>query len=142
MVIQRIQSVYLLLAALLLGAVCFFVPVGVVQDMTADATQLVYLKDCLSVFPLTIVTVVLILIDIFLFKNLRLQIRVAGVCIAMVMAVACVCALLLGWRMPENVSVTWIGPALVLAAALIMMIFARRSMKGDMRLLKSYDRIR
>lgn len=142
MVIQRIQSVYLLLAALLLGAMCFFVPVGVVQDMTADATQLVYLTDCLSVFPLTIVTAVLILIDIFLFKNLRLQIRVAGVCIAMVMAVACVCALLLGWRMPENVSVTWIGPALVLAAALIMMIFARRSMKGDMRLLKSYDRIR
>lgn len=142
MVIQRIQSIYLLLAALLLGALSFFVPVGVVQDMTADATQLVYLKDCLSVFPLTVATAVLILVDIFLYRNLHLQIRVAGVCVAMIMAIACVGTLLLGWRMPENVNVTWIGPALVLAAALIMMIFARRSMKSDLRLLKSYDRIR
>ncbi len=142
MVIQRIQSVYLLLAALLLAALSFCVPIGSVADSLADTHQLIYVKDSVALLTLALVTAVLLFVDIFLFKNLRVQMRVASVCIFMILALACEGAFILGMRMPEGSEVAWLGPALVLAASLILAIFAHRGMKADQRLLKSYDRIR
>lgn len=142
MVIQRIQSVYLLLAALLLGALCFIVPVGTVQYADPAMTHAVYLKDYPALLPLALVTAVLLIIDIFLYKNLRRQMLWAGVCVVLMVALACIGAFVLVARMPADVSVTWIGPAMMLAAAIILALLARGGMKADERVLKSYDHIR
>ncbi len=142
MVIQRIQSLYLLLAALVLGTLCFFIPVGVIVDSAAVSHQFVYAKDCPSVLPLVLGTAVLMFADIFLYKRLRVQIRVAGLCVALTVAIACAGSFVLYTHMPKDVHVMWFFPALVLAIALILVVAARRNMMHDYRLLKSYERIR
>lgn len=73
MVIQRLQSLYLLLAIIAMTLV-FYLPFGLILDATDPATtvELVTLDYPILLVLNSLITL-LLLIDIFLFKNLRLS---------------------------------------------------------------------
>lgn len=132
MVIQRIQSVYLLLAAVCIG-VYTFMPFAHNAELTFNAC------DALPVLISSIVTIVMLLLNIFMFKDLRKQIRVAAINTFLLLATtatAIICAL-------TSLDATLDYPWLALpAAAIILNIRARRAMIADRNLLSSSDRIR
>ena len=112
--IQRIQSVYLLLAAVLL-VVCFVFD----ENMRPSGLTL-----CLAVFSL---------IDIFLFKNRNLQARVclsvmlAGIAYYIFMAVN---QPIIGWY------------SVLPMVAVFLLFLARKRILKDEKLVRSLDRIR
>jgi hypothetical protein len=112
--IQRIQSVYLLLAAVLL-VVCFLFDEGMQPS------------------GLTLCLAVVSLVDIFLFKNRNLQARI---CLA-VMFAGIVYYIFMAVKQPI---IGWYS-ALPMAAVLLHFL-ARKRILMDEKLVRSLDRIR
>lgn len=156
MVIQRWQSLLLLLAAVMMA--CFtFCSLGQVQttDFSLNFTSLGftyegeatdgaptgYFLHTWYFFILSLTTAILTLIDIFLFNNLRLQKRILLICILFTIAAACVAAGL-GYTAVEGYSVSWSSLALSPLLAIIALIMAYSCINRDERRLRSVDRIR
>ncbi|MBD5315861.1 MAG: DUF4293 domain-containing protein [Bacteroides sp.] len=129
MVIQRIQSLLLLLSAVF-SIVYLFVPYGYAPE---GVTPLC----CPAMWIMTALAAVLTLGDIFLYKNTTLQRRLIVVCGLLLVAVAVLSLLpVFGGSMA-------IGAGdLLLLGALINLGFAFRCIRADERLLRSLDRIR
>lgn len=122
MVIQRLQSVFLLIAVVLMAlAACWTANLGVMILNAAVA--------------------VLLFIDIFMFKNLNLQIRVAGMSAVLIVASMIACAVMMYLAGGEDMMAVYkeLG---VLLFALVFTILAQRYMMKDRKLLRSYDRLR
>ena len=79
MVIQRIQSLFLLLAVVCM-AVYTFMPFAVKDEVSFTAC------DALPFLIVSIVTMLMLVINIFLYKDLRKQIRVAAINTVLVIA--------------------------------------------------------
>ena len=156
MVIQRWQSVLLLVAAVMMA--CFtFCSLGQVQttdysfnfnslgfSYEGEATNGGTSGNFLSTwyfFILSLTTTVLIVIDIFLFKNLVLQKKVCIVCVLLIIASAATAACL-GYTAIENGTIGWSNVALAPFLALIATIFSYYLMQSDHRKLLAVDRIR
>ncbi|MBP8096925.1 MAG: DUF4293 family protein, partial [Saprospiraceae bacterium] len=72
--IQRIQTVFLMIAAVALGTqVATPLVKSSVTDTAYYRDSLLYLKEYMPTLVLLIVTIALVLITIFLFKNRKLQ---------------------------------------------------------------------
>lgn len=138
MVIQRIQSVFLLLAAVLMALVSFIFPV--VYIPSAEGNIGILPIDNLPLFILQMIIVVLTLIDIFLFKNLPLQMTVSRIAILLTVACALIQAYIANSQ-TVYVPNVW-GPMIMYVSALILMMLALRGMGADRKLLRSYDRLR
>lgn len=139
MVIQRIQSLYLLLASLLMTAVGLFLPL--VSDGQACHSALSMGQSMLPLIAVSLVTAVLQLVDIFLFSNLKLQMKVALMSAIMVVATVAVWAFMMACRLEAPLAACWIWPAVCLAVSLALTLLARAAMKKDYKKLKSYDRL-
>ena len=132
MVIQRIQSVFLLLAAACIG-VYSFMPFAHAGETNFTAC------DALPLLIVSILTIVMLLLNIFMYKDLRKQIRVAAINSILViatMATAVICALT---SLNATLYYAWLA---LPVAALILTIRARRAIISDRNLLSSSDRIR
>ncbi|MDE6532770.1 MAG: DUF4293 domain-containing protein [Muribaculaceae bacterium] len=156
MVIQRWQSLLLLVAAIMMG--CFtFCSLGQVQterftfdftcigfsyvgEATDGAPSGMYLSTWYA-FALSLTTAILLVIDIFLFKNLEIQKRVCMVCLLMVIASAATVGSL-GCCVIYGGSISWSSLALSPVLAAISVILAYSCMQRDHRKLKAVDRIR
>lgn len=156
MVIQRWQSVLLLIAAVMMA--CFsFASLGQVQtedfslnftalgftyegEATDGAPQGTFLSTWYF-FIVSLTTAILCLIDIFLFKNLPLQKKVCAIAILFCIASAAIAAGL-GYTAIENYSVSWSSMALCPLLAVIACLMARNRMARDQKLLRSADRFR
>lgn len=141
MVIQRIQSVYLLIAGVLMALVCFIVPVASVSSVEDGASASIYIFNLLPLLILNLITAVLLLISIFLFKNLKLQMSVVKVGIVLVICSAVIEAVVLYSQVADMV-INWVGSALMLLFALIFSVLGLRAIKSDYKLLTSYNRLR
>ena len=156
MVIQRWQSVLLLVASIMMA--CFtFSSLGQVQtqDYSLSFTTLGFTYEGISanyapgsyflstvyLFILSLTTSVLILLDIFLFKNLRLQKQVCLISILFIIASAAVAAGI-GYTSVEGYYVSWSSMALCPLLAVIACIYAFSCMRRDERRLKAVDRLR
>lgn len=154
MVIQRWQSVLLLVAAAVMG--CFtFCSIGQVQttDYTYDFTSLGFFQEGEATggvvenfrtwyfFALSLTTTLLLLIDIFLFKNLPLQKKVCLVGILFTIASGAT-ALCLGYNAIEGGTVGWNAVVICPLIALVGAILAYGCMVRDHNRLKAVDRIR
>lgn len=137
MVIQRIQSLLLLLAAGLMAVVCVCLPL-----LQVDATHALYVYNFPTLLIVNCVCGGLLLIDIFLFKNLKLQILVAAICVALITAFIGLGALMVLLQDPEAVGTAWVWPAVVSAVAIVVTVWARACMKSDYSLLRNADRLR
>ena len=133
MVIQRIQTLWLLISAILM-AVFSFTPFGTVGETSLCACQVP------AVMVIALVTAVLTLVDIFLFKNLNLQIRVAQMCI--LLAFATVATALISIYVTFEGSANWMGGVTLPILAVVLCFRAVQGMKHDRSLLHSSDRLR
>lgn len=141
MVIQRWQSVFLLIGAIAMGLFAFL---GTVCIGVTDGMVCWHSLDCIPLFILNCATVLVAFIDIFLFNNLKMQKRVAMIAafmslVSLALTVAAVMSL---DQVVEAGTVAWRWTIGLPVVAVIFFIWANRRMRADERLLKSYDRIR
>ena len=142
MVIQRIQSLYLLIAVILMVVFAFF---PAMSFQMADKTVLYGALETgragsMHIDPLLltliILTSLLALIDIFLFKNLQRQMTVCfvDIIIGLAMFIAiCVQAYMVGTR--EGVTLQWQWHLILPALSLIFLMLAHKSMSNDKKKL-------
>lgn len=149
MVIQRIQSVYLLIAVILM-VVFAFVPALTFE--LADKTVLYGALETgragnLHINPLLITLIILIsllaFIDIFLYKNLQRQMTVCFVDIiiglAMLVAIG-IQSFVVGNR--EGWTVSWQWYVLLPVLSIIFLMMAHKAMSRDKKKLLDADRLR
>ena len=133
MVIQRIQSVFLLIAVILMVVFAFF---PALSFEMADKTVLygaletgragsMHIDPLL--FTLTILISLLALIDIFLFKNLQRQMTV------------CFVDILIGIAM---LVVNWQWYLILPVLSIIFLMLAHKAMSRDKKTLRDADRLR
>ena len=149
MVIQRIQSVYLLIAVILM-VVFAFVPALTFE--LADKTVLYGALETgragnLHINPLLITLIILIsllaFIDIFLYKNLQRQMTVCfvDIIIGLAMLVAIIIqACVVGTK--EGVVVNWQWYLALPVLSIIFLMMAHKAMSKDKKTLRDADRLR
>lgn len=141
MVIQRIQTLFLLVAVVFMALFCL-TPIATLD--VAESTESfspVFVKDAPVFMVLNILIAVLLFIGIFLFKNIRRQMTVTLASMLLICASIVTFGFVLYVGMP-GAHIVWTGGVLLLVAALIAALFAYRGMKKDKKLLSSYDRLR
>ncbi len=149
MVIQRIQSVYLLIAVILMVVFAFFPAL----TFELGGRQFVYgaleagKVGVTHIDPLMLMLVVLIsllaLIDIFLFKNLQRQMTVCFVDIiiglAMLVAIGIQAFYVNG---KDGVTLTWQWYLLLPILSIVFLMLAHKAMSRDKKMLCDSDRLR
>lgn len=141
MVIQRIQTLFLLLAVVFMAMFCLTPFATLDCAESAESWAPVFVKDAPVFMVLNLVIAVLLFLGIFMFKNLRQQMKVTLVSIVLICASIVTFGFVLFVGMP-GAHIIWTGGVLLLVAALICALFAYRGMKKDHKLLTSYDRLR
>ena len=133
MVIQRIQTLWLLIATALM------ITAGL-RPFAWIGEAPVYVNDFLVLFVLNWLIVILLTICIFTFKNLRLQKTIALVSILLMVALGVSGFIYLSpgttGAIPE-----WGGGVLFLGLSIICVILAFRGMKRDQKKLRNSDRL-
>lgn len=137
MVIQRIQTLMLLLAVILVAVFCF-VPFGVTAGEPAAS---IFVKDAPALLTLNIVIAVLLFITIFMYKNLRQQMRMTILSMVLI-CVSVVTSLFIISKAYDNATPVLLGGISLLVFALIFGLLAYRGMRHDHNLLRSTDRLR
>lgn len=138
MVIQRWQSVLLLLAVIMM-AVFSLTPMATYTAL--DEPVSVYAKDAPVLLTVTLLVAVLLFISIFMYKNLKRQITVTLLSIILI-AVVIVTGIAVVYRVYPEAQFIFLGGITLLVLALIFALGAYRCMKSDLRKLRSYDRLR
>jgi len=155
--IQRIQSVYLLLSAIA-SILMFFIPFGQIASKDYDIPGIkIDLSDIVSIgseFPillgvpiLMILAFIVSLVAIFLFKKRMLQIKVCKINLLVYLVVIFVLffydnqMVLNAMEMNESEIIYELGSFLPIIAA-VFTFLASRSIKKDEDLIRSADRIR
>lgn len=156
MVIQRWQSVLLLLVAALM-ATFSFISLGQIQlpEYSLNFTTLGFCIEGISTngapsgfvahtwifFILSILSAIIPLIAIFLFKNLKLQKKLCLFEVLFIMAVATVGAMY-GYNTIDGGEISWSSMIIAPLLALIADVMAYNRINSDQKLLRSVDRIR
>jgi hypothetical protein len=135
--LQRIQTVYLFIAALLSGGLIFLVSLW--ETGTGEP---VYVEDVLLALALFVGSAILSLITIFLFKNRKLQFVLARVNILLnffLLGIFVYWSLTIPGEM--NISEKGIG-MFVPVLSIVFLVLANKAIKKDEDLVKSVDRLR
>ncbi len=147
MVIQRIQTLYLLIALVMMVVFAFLTSfsfdvagseymVGTLSTGVAGKTSIHLLMSCLNGL-----VVVLTVIAIFSYKNLRLQKRLCGISIILLIALLIsIGVMILGATDEQNLSfeISNVLPV----ASLLLLFLAHRGITRDQRILSDSARIR
>ena len=124
MVIQRIQSLYLLIAAVLMAAFAFFPAFDV------------------SMMVLIVLISLLAVVDIFLYKNLQRQLTVCFVDIIIGLAMLVAIVIQIVKLTKENLAVQWNWTWLLPVFSIIFLMLAHKAMSRDKKMLRDSDRLR
>ncbi|GAA4112775.1 DUF4293 domain-containing protein [Aquimarina addita] len=135
--IQRIQTIYLLLVAALSGGISFLFPYGISQS-----GAVLFIQDNMTVLGIFVGSAFLSLLTIFLFKNRKLQFVLGRINILLNF-------ILLGvfvyWLLPVSgetqVSEKDIG-MFIPVISIVLLVIANKAIKKDEDLVKSVDRLR
>lgn len=140
MVIQRWQSLFLLIAAVLMAVATFYSPLA--QSVAADGTPTaIFMKDAPILVIVGSLVTALLCLSIFMYKNLRRQMLMTLLSIVLICVVAVTGAFIL-FRQDALAGIEWSGAVLLLLAAVVLAIAAYRFMRRDHNLLRSADRLR
>lgn len=149
--IQRIQSVYLFLAALAVAVMFFFPIASFYGDNIYFNLKLGGISDdtfvSINTIPLIVMALVLILmpvISIFLYKNRLLQIRITR--FGILLDLSFIIVLYFGYIdtvvKKANVTEEYGTGVYFPLIALVMMILANRAIKADEKKVRAADRLR
>ena len=133
MVIQRIQTLWLLIATTLMVIAAF-------RPFSWVGLQPVYVMDFTVLAVITWLIVGILLITIFTFKNLRLQKKLCLLSIFLMIVLAVVGFIYQARLIPEAVP-EWGGGVLFLTLSAICVSFAYRGMSRDQKKLRDSDRL-
>lgn len=135
--LQRIQTIYLFLAALASAGLIFVF--GLWED---QAGKVVYAQDDLKVFGLFLVSALISFVTIFLFKNRKLQFVLGRINIVLNLILL---GLFVYWSLnisgESNISEKGIG-MLIPIISIVFLVLANKAIKKDEDLVKSVDRLR
>ena len=130
--IQRIQSIYFLVAAISMTLISFKVPVYTLNDTLFMA------QDDTKMFILTIVVTIFSLFGLFMFMNRKFQMKLIRLTVLIQMIIGIRIFMLFNkFEVVLNNSFLFL-----LAFTLIALIMAYRGVKKDDDLVRSVDRIR
>jgi len=149
MVIQRIQTVYLLIAAILMAVFAFFPAFSfelggrefVYGALEAGKVGVTHIDPLM--ITLIILITLLAVIDIFLYKNLQRQMTVCfvNIIIGLAMLVAiCVQVYIVGTKEGVNFTVPYY--LALPGLSLIFLMMAHKAMSNDKKKLRDADRLR
>lgn len=139
MVIQRWQTLLLLLAAIILVVFCL-TPIATATD-TAGVMAEISVRETPVFLTINALIAVLLLISVFTYKNLNRQIKITLMSIGLLCVSIITGMLTLFIGMPQAQPV-YFGGISLLFVSLILSIAAYRCMIKDRNLLRSYDRLR
>lgn len=139
MQIQRLQSIYLLLAAIFTGVFCFL-PYAT-ASVSADAPTKILVSDTPILFILNATITVLLVITIFMYRNLKQQMKIAILDIALIIG-SIITTLIYIYVGNADTVPAFDGGVILLALAESFVVAAYRRMKHDKDLMSSADRIR
>ena len=132
MMIQRIQSIYLLVAAISMSLISFKVTVYTLNETLFMA------QDDTKMFILTIVGAIFSLLGLFMFKNRKFQMKLIRLTVIIQMIIGVRIFMLFNkFEVVLNNSFLFL-----MAFTLIALIMAYRGVKKDDDLVRSIDRIR
>ena len=130
--IQRIQSIYLLVAAIAMTLISFKVPVYTLNESMFMA------QDDTKMFILTIVGAIFSLLGLFMFKNRKFQMKLIRLTVLIQMIIGVRLFMLFNkFEVALNNTLLFL-----MAFTLIALIMAYRGVKKDDDLVRSVDRIR
>ena len=145
MQIQRIQSVYLLLSAILMAVFTFLPVMGIASDSEMLSIGAVNVCGITHAMPLLLCLNVLIflmaLITLFKFSDLKLQMKLCKFTILFIVTLlVCIAVMAFMRRANSAVSLNW--SVILPVAALVFAILAHKGIKHDKKLLSDSERIR
>ncbi|MDE5595669.1 MAG: DUF4293 domain-containing protein [Muribaculaceae bacterium] len=141
MVIQRWQSVLLLLAVVLMCIFCATPLATYSADASPESLSAVYVKDAPVLLTVSILVAALLFISIFLYKNLKRQMTVTLLSIVLIVATM-VTGFFVVYNSYPGADFVVFGGIVLLVVTLILALGAYRLMRSDLRKLRSYDRLR
>ena len=135
--LQRIQTVYLLIAALFSAGFVFIFKLW--NDQAGNA---VYIEDVYSALGLTLLSALISIVTIFLFRNRKLQFVLGRINILLNLILL---GLFVYWSLTvsgeTSVSEKGIG-MLTPVFSIVFLVLANKAIKKDEDLVKSVDRLR
>ena len=141
MVIQRIQTVYLLLAAIIMGVFAF---VPVIKFLSPDGL-FINAYDSMQcgvwMIALEVLIAVLAIITIFKYRDLKGQIRLTNILMLLLLALIIAIPVVL-WRLHDGANVSLTLFYIMPFVALILVWLAKKGIKHDKKLLADSERIR
>lgn len=146
--IQRIQTVYLLLAAVLGGVISFYNPNLWRARLVTGSYQYFSGQSSYLYFILVMLLVVVAAVCIFLFKKRRLQFRLTVINLLISLAVIALQYLKIKSEATRLTDARMLAsssylPAAFLPVVIVVLLFlAARGIYKDERLIKSLDRLR
>ena len=135
--LQRIQTIYLFIAALISGVLIFFVSLW-----SDNAGESVFVEDVLLAMGLFLGSAALSLISIFLFKNRKLQFVLGRINILLNFFLL---GVFVYWSLtvPGEMEISEKGIGMfVPVLSIVFLVLANKAIKKDEDLVKSVDRLR
>lgn len=135
--IQRIQTVYLLLATLIAALLPFLLPLW-----ETEAGKDFYAEDKMLVFFGFIISAVMAFITIFLYKNRKLQFVLGRINILLNFVIL---GFFVYWLLmvPGEMQISEKGIGLLIPiVSIVFLVLANKAIKKDEALVKSVDRLR
>lgn len=142
MVIQRWQSLFLLIAAIFIAIFCFIPAVEVFDGSKFTELSPFHYPLFLA---LNIITAILLIASIFAYKNTRRQRGLIATSMVLIICSIIAGVFIFNTLTPGENGISCANPyfsSLLLLGALIMAFIAYRRVLADERLLRSYDRLR
>lgn len=140
MVIQRIQSVYLLLVTVLMS-IYSFTDVILVKTISETFEKMSLFELSIISFTLSLLVAILSMISIFKYKSMKLQIALCSINILLVTTQLVVMIMDALGQTIVQFDQFLLSNCLPLIS-LVFLVLSILAIKRDMKLLSSYDRIR
>lgn len=146
MVIQRWQSVWLLISAICVALFCFL-PMAYLsfegpEIMQEDSVSFISPSDNWVVMIVGLLAALLLVLAIFSFKDTKRQ-KLMTVVATVLIVVSAACAYLMTSGVKaDGANVEWLGSILLLPGAVVFALLAYRGIRHDEKLLKAADRLR
>ena len=139
MVIQRLQTVLLALAVIVMAIFCS-TPFATVSA-TAEQVEGVYLKDAPVLMIVSILIGIVLFLSIFMYKDLKRQMTMTLVSMVLLVAAIVTGIFIVYYAMPDAHLVI-LGGVTLLVVTFILALGAYTMMNRDRKLLDSYNRLR